>query len=333
MKTKQLLVLVGILVVLGLLVLILENPFGKSKEQKEAEAAKSFFPNFKKEHVTKIEITAAFGETTMLVKENDQWLVASMDNYPADQKAMEELLDKVAELKTIQLASTNPEKQSIFQVDSSGVEAKLLDVSNNVLAHLFVGKTTPNIFNSYVRAADSNNVYVVKGYLKSTFDKGYRTWRDRQIFDFNQGDVTHLRIRSEEEEIELQMDDAGKWQMLKPVASVAKGTEVGILVDMLSSLKTDDFAEPKELAEYELDAPKSSIAATLNDGSKKVLLIGEEENNAFYVKREDKDQLFTLDKSRVNKLIKNSEDLKEEAPVVESDDGSDSKATDEGKGE
>ena len=39
MKIKQLLVLIGVLVVLGLLVLIFENPFGKSEEQKKVEEA------------------------------------------------------------------------------------------------------------------------------------------------------------------------------------------------------------------------------------------------------------------------------------------------------
>ena len=193
MKTKQLLVLVGVLVVLGLLVLILENPFGKSEEQKKVEEAGLLFPYFNKVDVAKIEIIAAFGTTTtVLVKQNDQWLVESMDNYPADQTAVEELLDKVAEMKTVQRASSNPEKQSVFQVDSSGVEAKLTDAGGNLLAHLFAGKTTPEIFNSYVRAADSNDVYIVKGYLKATFDKGYRSWRDRTIFAFLKEDVTHL---------------------------------------------------------------------------------------------------------------------------------------------
>ncbi len=320
MKTKQLLVLVGVLVVLGLLVFILENPFGKSEEQKKVEEAKLLFPFFNKENAAKIEILTAFGTTTTtLAKQNNQWLVESMDNYPADQKAVEELLDKVAEMKTIQRASSNPEKQSVFQVDSSGVEAKLTDTGGNLLAHLFVGKTTPEIFDSYVRAADSNDVYIISGHLKTTFDKGYRSWRDRTIFAFLKEDVTHLTIKSEEEEIELQIDAAGEWQMLKPIVSAADGTEVETITDLMSSLETDDFAESKALSEYELGASKASITATLKDGSARTLLIGKEESGTHYVKREDKAQIFELNKGRVDKLIKKSVDLKSETPVAESE--------------
>ena len=321
MKTKQLLVLIGVLVILGLLVLILENPFGKSEEQKKVEEAGLLFPFFNKENVAKIEIISAFGlTTTTLVKQNDQWLVASMDNYPADQTAVTELLDKVAEMKTIHLASSNPEKQSVFQVDSSGVEAKLTDAGGNLLAHLFAGKTTPEIFNSYIRAADSNDVYIIKGYLKATFDKGYRSWRDRTIFAFLKEDVTHLTIQSEAEEIELQIDAAGAWQMLKPLVSAADGTEVETTTDLMSSLETDDFAESKDLSEYGLDTPKMSVTATLKDGSARTLLIGMEESGSYYVKNADKAQIFELNKAQVDKLIRKSADLKSESSVSASED-------------
>ena len=320
MKTKQLLVLVGVLVVLGLLVLVLENPFGKSEREKKVEAALPLFPDFKRDSVTRFEITA-LGETTALVKEGDQWLVASMDNYPADAEAVDEMFDKVAGFKTVDLVSANPEKQSVFQVDASGTEAKLLDANDNVLAHLFIGKTTPGVFSSYIRAAHSNNVYTGEGYLKATFDKGYRTWKDRTIFNFNKGDATHLSINSEEEEIELQLDAEGKWQMLKPTASAVSQTEIDSLLDKLSSLETDDFEEEEDPEEYDLDDPRATVTARLNDGTTRTLLVGKQEegNDRNPVKREDKPQIFMLYSANLDSLLKKSTDLKEEAPVAEFD--------------
>ena len=317
MKTKQLLILLGILVVLVVIVGLVENPFAKSEYAKKVEAATPLFPNFNKESVTKIEITAS-AETTTLVKENNQWLVASMENYPADAEGVEDVLDKVTELKTTGLVSSNPEKQAQFEVDSSGARAKLLDASGNVRAHLFLGKNTPGYLSSYVRAADSNNVYVGKGNLKATFDKGTRTWKDRTIFSFNKGDVTHLTIKSEGEEIELEMGADSEWQMTKPEAFAAKQTELDSLLDSLSALDTDDFAaEVGNLSEYELDAPKSSVMAKLNDGTRRLLLIGKEESGEYFVKREDKEPVFMLYTYKINQLLKKSEDLKDDTPVAE----------------
>ena len=332
MRTKQLLILGGVFVVLLLVVLIFENPFGKSEHEKKLETAMPLFPDFNKEQVAKIEIIAPDGTTT-LSKQNGEWVVASMDNYPADSEGIAQLLTKVGELKNTQRVSNNPEKQSEFEVDSTGVEAKLMDVNDKVFAHLFVGKITPGFLSSYVRAADANDVYVAQGNLQSVFNKGTRTWKDRTIFDFNKGIVTELNISSPEETIELRLDSEGVWQMLKPEAAAANTTEVDNLLTTLSGLDTDDFAEAQsvahqhddhdhvttedDLAEYGLDTPQSVISAVLNDGTTATLYIGNEEEGKLYVKRDDKETVFRLFKSNVDRLIKKSDTLKAEAPSPE----------------
>ena len=317
MKTKQLLILGAIFIVLVIVVLLFDNPFGQSEYEKKVETAMPLFPNFNKEQVVKIEITAT-GETTTLSKQDDNWVVASMDNYPADGEGVAELLSKVTEFKNTQRVSNNPEKQLEFEVDSTGVEAKLMDASDKVLAHLFVGKTTPGFLSSYVRPADSNDVYVAQGYLQSVFNKDTRTWKDRTIFNFNKGIATQLNIISPEETVELRLDADGAWQMLKPIAAAAKTTEVDALLTTFSGLDTDDFAEAKdELAEYGLDTPQSTISAVLNDGTTATLHVGKEEEGKLYVKRDDKDTVFRLFKSNVDRLMKKSDTLKAEVPITE----------------
>ena len=321
MKTKQLLILGAIFVVLAIIVLLFENPFGQSEYEKKVETATPLFPNFNKEQVAKIEIIAV-GETTTLSKQDGNWVVASMNNYPADSDGITELLSKVAEFKNTQRVSNNPGKQAEFEVDNTGVEAKLMDANGTLLAHLFVGKTTPGFLSSYVRAADSNDVYVAQGYLQSVFNKGTRTWKDRTIFDFNKGIVTQLNISSPEETVELRLDADGTWQMLNPVASAVKQSEIDSLLTTFSGLDTDDFAETTDdLSEYGLDMPQSTISAVRNDGTTVTLHIGKEEEGKLYVKRPDKDTIFRLFKSNVDRLIKKSDTLKteESPPEVETE--------------
>ena len=310
MKNKQLLILSGIFVFLLLVVLIFENPFRKSDYQKKVEEATTLFPNFNKEQVAKIEIVAK-SETTTLSKQNEQWVVASMDNYPADNDSVDDLFTKIAEFDNANQVSDNPDNQAEFQVNSSGTEVKLMDANDKPLAHLFVGKNTPGFLSSYVRVADSNDVYTAKGYLQSVFDKGTRTWKDRKIFDFNKDIVTQINIISAEETVELRLDAENKWQMLQPVSAAASQTEVQNLLTTFSQLNTDDFAEAKELSEYGLDTPTSTIVASLNDGTVAMLLVGKEEGGKLYVKRVDKDTIFMLFKSNVDRLIKKSDKLME----------------------
>ncbi len=320
MKNKQLKILGGIFAFLLLIVLIFENPFGKSEDEKRAEEATALFPDFNKEQVSRIEITAK-GETTILSKQAEQWVVTTMEDYPADSEGVKELLEKVGDFDNARHVSDNPKNQAEYQVDSSGVEAKLMDANDKVLAHIFVGKNTPGIFNSYVRAADSNDVYIGNGYLQGTFDKGTRTWKDRKIFKFEKGLVTGIDIISPDETIELRLDSENKWQLLQPITTAANQTEVENLLSHYSELKTDDFAELKELTEYGLDAPTTSITANLNDGTTAKLLIGkeEEEGGKTYVKRDDNNTVFMLYKSGIDRLIKKSDDLTEKVTPPEAE--------------
>ena len=193
-----------------------------------------------------------------------------------------------------------------------------MDTSDKVVAHLFVGKTTPGFLSSYVRPADANEVYVAQGYLQSVFDKGTRTWKDRTIFNFNKGIVTQLNIVSPEETLELRLDPDGAWQMLKPVAAAAKTTEIDTLLTTFSGLDTDDFAAATDdLAAYGLDTPQSTISAVLNDGTTATLHVGKEEEGKLYVKRADTETVFRLFKSNVDQLIKKSETLKAEEAATE----------------
>lgn len=320
MKKKQLLTLGGILVLLLLIALIFENPFRKSEYQKKVDEATALFPKFNEDQVDNIEITVK-GESTTLTKTDGKWLVTSMDNYPADLNAINDLFEKVAEFDTANHISDNPKNQAEFQVDSSGVEVKLKDANDKTIAHLFVGKNTPGFLSNYVRVADSNDVYIAKGYLQGVFDKSTRTWKDRTIFNFNKGIVTQITITSPEESVELMLDDENKWQMLKPTAATVIQNEIDNLLNSFSQLKTDDFAEAKELTEYGLDTPNSSISALLNDGTIRTLHVGKEEGGKLYVKSNEKDQIFSLSKSTVDNLIKKSDKLMEVAAPPESDDG------------
>lgn len=320
MKKKQILTLGGIFVLLLLVILIFENPFRKSEYEKKIEAATALFPNFDKEQVTKIEIIT-IGQTSTLMKQNDTWVVASMDNYPADTESVKELFTKVAEFNNANLVSDNPKNQAEFQVDNTGIETKLFGENDKVIAHLFVGKNTPGFLSSYVRVADSNNVYTAQGYLQGVFDKSTRTWKDRTIFNFNKGIVTQINITSPDETVELRLDAENNWQMLQPASAAVSQNEVDDLLTAFSELKTDDFAEEKELTEYGLDAPTSSISAVLNDGTTVTLHVGKEEGGKLYVKSEDKEQVFMLFKSNVDNLIKKSDKLIENVPPPQAEDG------------
>jgi hypothetical protein len=314
MKKKSIFILLAILVVLVAAVIIIEGPLSK-RGKKEAAKESILFPGFETDQVSSVDIKTKDKEVK-LKKEDNVWVVATAGNYPADPKSIEDMLGKVRDLKSTLTASKSADKHSQFEVDESGVEVTMLGTGGKALAHLFVGKMGPDYISTYVRKADQDEVLLVGEYLRGVFDKGARGWRDRTIFDFDTSQVQTLTLISEEKgEIAIAAQEGGGWQIMKPEVAPAEKEAVDDIIREISKLEADDFAEQKEeatdpLKEYKLDKPQSKIMADLNDGTARVLLIGDESGYRRYVKREDKDTIFLVSKSKIDRIFKGLEELK-----------------------
>ena len=149
------------------------------------------------------------------------------------------------------------------------------------------------------------------------------------FLNFLPGTITHLTLKTLTEEIELQKDVEGKWQITKPEKANAKEEEVDAIEITLASLKAVDFAEDYDLKKYQLDKPQISITAILEDKEEKKILIGkkDEEKSQYYVKNQAKKTIFLVGKYQIDKMNKTLQDLKEEEKKEED------KKTDEKKEE
>ncbi|MFC1712229.1 DUF4340 domain-containing protein [Candidatus Poribacteria bacterium] len=320
MKKKNILILLGVLAVLVLAAILIEG-MGK-RDEKKVDEESILFPGFAADQVSSIEIKTEDKEVK-LNKEGETWLVATADNYPADQEAVEKILDTMTDLKSTLTASRSAEKHSQFEVDeeSSVVVTMLGSDSEDALARIFIGKMGPDFMSTYIRKADQDAVLLADGYLRGTFDRGPRGWRDRTIFDFDTTQVQSLTLTSQEKgEISIEAQEDGSWQIIEPEVSPGEKDAVDGIISDISKLSADDFAEKKEptdedtdpLSEYKLDEPQSKVTIELKDGSVRILHVGDISGQRYYVKREGKDAVFILSKSKIDRIFKGLEDLKAE---------------------
>lgn len=337
MNKKSIFTLLGILIALILVALLVEN-LGK-RDEKKVEEESVLFPEFDAGRVSSIELKTK-ERKVILNKEGDKWLVATADNYPADQEAVQKMLDTAKELKSSLTASKSADKHAQFEVDevnAVGV-AMLGEREGDVEAQLYVGKMGADYMSTYIRKADQDTILLANGYLKSVFDKGVRGWRDRTIFDFEADQVQKLTLLSQENgEIVVEAKQEGGWQIISPEISPAKDDEMDSILQEVSKLSADDFAEKKEPAEkandeaeeeqpsdpikeYKLDDPQSQITVDLKDGTARILLVGDLSGQQHYVMREGKDTIFMLSKSKLDRIFKKLEDLKAEPEEVTPDE-------------
>lgn len=320
MKAKTTVILFGVFIILLVFVYLFEGPLSERKQKKE-KGVIALFPDFKKDRATKIEVKSPTQEVSLERKE-EGWSISDTDDFTADPKLINSALDTIKYFTRENIASKNPEKQELFEVTKGkGVEVKVSDTDQKILAHFYIGKTGPDFFSTYLRKEGSDEVLLAGGPTKSTFDKSIKNWRDKTIFDFPPETITQLTIKTSKKEIVLEKGEKGDWQISKPEKAKAKKEEVENIGNTIASLRAIDFAEDNNLKKYQLDKPQIKITAILQDKVEKRLLIGKkhEEKSQYHVKNKAKKTIFLVGKHQVDKINKTLQDLKEEEKKEEKD--------------
>ena len=302
MKLKNNLVLLIILIVFAVLVFLFENPF-QDRSRKAREDAGPLFSELQIDEVKKLQVKNA-DTTVTLINRDNEWFVVGEEEYPADPTLVKEALEKIQRIQRINLASKKKDKHTLFEVaDGMATEVVLFGPKEKEIAHLYIGKSGPDLFSTYLRKAESDEVYLHEEHLKGQFDREINNWRDKRIFDFDAGGATALRIVKKEETIVLSKDTEENWHLEEPVSSLAEKTEVENVLRALSSLRAADFAGNEEINESGIDAPTCRISVELKDGQKKTLLVGNTKGeHQYYAKNEEKKYLYLLYKSTLENL-------------------------------
>jgi len=191
---------------------------------------------------------------------------------------------------------------------AKGVEVKVFDAEQKILAHFFIGKTGPDFFSTYLRKEGSDEVLQL-GSITSTFDKTIENWRDKAILRFPADTATRLILKTTGGETVLEKNDKDEWYLTKPEQAKAKQEVVDAIATTLSSLNALGFAEDYDAAKYQLDQPQLTVTIILKDQIEQRLHIGkkDEEKAQFYAKNEAKKPIFLIGKYQFDTINKNSE--------------------------
>ena len=307
MNFRKTIILAVVLCFLLLVFFLVESPLKNSKKQEPA----LFIAGFDKASVAAILIKSKEKGEVQLQKKPAGWMViAGQKTYPADKTSIDNLLDAVGKIKIETIASKNPKKYKELEVDQDkGVEVTLVDGAQKPLAHFYVGKSGPDLFSTYLRKADTEQVVLASGMLKMTFDRELKDWRNKTIFALNPQDITDHAVKGDKGFL-LKKGEKDQWEIVAPEKFSPKKEVVEGCIKTVSSLAAADFAEGL-LKDFQLDTPAQEILVTLKGGTNRTLLLGKDKN-AFqrFVKTSDADTIYVLEKYNLEKLLPSIDRLK-----------------------
>ncbi|MFH1314453.1 MAG: DUF4340 domain-containing protein [Candidatus Eisenbacteria bacterium] len=306
MKVKM-----GLLVVLAILVAIFAIlRLGVDRSARE----KPLYPGFRRESAARITIVGKERETVIEKKEDGQWLVVSEDSFPAEGGVVEAMLDKITGFSRKDIISSNPEKQTLYQVDASGINVDIETTDDATAASFVIGKAGPDYQSTYVRDAGSDDVILAPGYLPQAFERGNRSWQDKTIYAFEPDDFLEIAIKRPGETIVLLKDRAGEWFISRPESTAVDPNAVSRLVRTLGRLRCDDFAGRTSLPEYGLAMADSSVWFRTAEGEHELVFGAAVGTDRIYTRTTASDVIYALASHKVGMLLPRLDKLRARIP-------------------
>jgi len=316
MKNKEFSVLIATLVVLVVLLLVVANPF---KQPGESTAkGMPLFPGLKSKEPARIVVD---GRNDLTVwKEGEEWVIGGDVEgtvFPADTAGVNKALNAARTATTKEMVSSNPEKQSIFQVDSTGAMIKIMAADSSVLADFVIGKSGSDYATNYVRPQGSDAVYVVGDRIKNQFDRPSRGMRDMFIFRVPKEEITRIEITRADSVMSLQAKDDGSWEMLTPKQGMLKKDFASRLVNTLSNFRADEVT----VGEHEnkgFEHPFLTVNVVLKNGTDHTVTVGDTAavEGRRYVRLEGRKWLYEIGSYRVETLTKPAAEILEPPPAM-----------------
>lgn len=260
---------------------------------------KSFYGLDKK--VNSIEITNG-GETNILVLQSGQWVVGNHNNQLAKPGTVEDMLATLSSLEINNIVSSNPDKQSVYQVDDSGIKVVMKN-GDKIVEEFIVGKNGPSWPSSYIRFSEDNDVYFVRQTLSQIF--GLREWRNMTIVQLDSSSIKGLKWSNG---LEIIKED-NEWKVVSPEEFVIEEAKLKTVLDNLSNLQALDIADIMawDLNDQEADFILEVVTKDVNYKIAYYRHNKEEGDYEYYTVKEGDDNVYILTKyvaENMNKEIK-----------------------------
>ena len=244
--------------------------------------------------VVKVEIQRP-GKSVSMENMGGKWRITSPMQCAANTSSITELISGLHKLKVGSLISSNPDKQSLFQVDSTGSRVTLTERSGKTTG-LIVGKMGPSYSDVYFRLPESRDVYLGEGINSWTVNRELKDWRDKTIFSASPDSINGLDMRYRGKNFLLQRDSTA-WKYGKD--SIAPNV-MSSMLRVLTGLRADDFIDTL----YQPKTQAFEIRVHTSGEADLKFFPQSPDSSKYFVQTSESAQGFTLNKWTVQELLK-----------------------------
>ena len=260
--------------------------------------------SFDTEAVDRMRIDGDADTHVVLHKQDDQWRLPELDDFPADQGHVKRLIERLTNLDKGWPVATTTGAAKRFKVAEASFERKLtLFQGDKPQAALYVG-TSPDFRKVHVRLPDETDIRAVEF---NTYEVGVKPedWIDKAIFTHQADDIERLELPS----FTLQQQD----DHLEVVGLAADEEtiteEAKRLLDRIAGLNIRAVLSPTDKSDDSPDAVKLRYTVALKSGATQDYIFSKPTDADHYVlKASHRNESFQVDTWVVDPITKVTRD-------------------------
>ncbi|MFW5887667.1 MAG: DUF4340 domain-containing protein, partial [Bacteriovoracia bacterium] len=192
MKLKTLTTITSVLFVLSLVVFFIKNQKGL-----DLTHGSEYITGLDIARISKIELSAENDKTLIFQKDNNRFILANKKNFPADNKEINELIFKIANIRIAKKVTDNPSEERLKELRLSDsnfrYQIQLFNNDGNEMISFKVGKNVSGE-GSYLYKNGQDEVYLSQNTLWfSSSPKGYF---NTKLIDIKDEDIKKLKVNA-----------------------------------------------------------------------------------------------------------------------------------------
>ncbi len=255
--------------------------------------------------IAALTVSAENGDRTVLRKSDERWQIVEPFQTNVDITQVVGLTSGLAslELQRVVFEPEDAPEMSQFGLSpprvSVGVEAESLDTA------LLIGDETPTGGDLYATVEGSNRVFLISGFLDSTFNRTLFDLRDKSLLDFTRDQVDGLELSGTDLTVRLRKNE-DQWALTEPLEAHA---DLAVTDGLIGRLATDqmvaiDTESATDLEPYGLAAPSVTARVSLGEGSATLLVGDPAPDGSVWAKDAARDIVFGIDATLADELAR-----------------------------
>lgn len=183
-------------------------------------------------------------EPVKLAKKSGQWVIASSEDYPADSKKVDDILDKLLAIQTRQPIASTKVSHTGLSVDEKDFDKRVEVAAGDKQTVIFLG--TGSAKSANVRKSGEDDVYSADGLSAWSIASTPRSYYEPMYVDVEAATLSTLDLRYADHTLSLRKDGEAWTADGLPPERMLDADAVKKLVDKAAQVRIADLPKPGE---------------------------------------------------------------------------------------